>query len=508
MQKQAPTLGRILVMAGFALSCFGLLLYLWVAFGGGIPLKPKGYRIHVDFAEATQLAQQADVRISGVPVGKVVKIELGPGDTTNATLQLDPRYAPLPRDARAILRQKTLLGETYVELTPGDKSQGYLPEGGTLPEEQVAPTVELDEILRALDPLTVRSFQVWMQSLAQGINGRGQELNDAFGDLGPFATDTNDLLAVLDRQGQSVQQVLRETGVVFGALSQSQSDLTNLIRNSNTVFGTIANRNQQLEDTFRAFPTFERESSTTLLALNQFARNTNPLITQLRPFARELSPTLQAAQRFAPPFQQFFVHLGPLITASQAGLPAFDRFITDIRPALGQLDPFTRSLNPFLGFIAQYLPELNGFVGNIVAATQATQSEGSDPTNARLVHYLRTVSPFSPEGLSIYPKRLATNRSNPYRVRGGLNALPTGLASFETRQCASGPRPVPNLPPDLPSIVGNLTPQAGQLILQLAFNNDPANVPAPPCRAQGPIPGFGTDYPHVLAEPPGANASP
>ena len=44
MQKQAPTLGRILVMAIFTLSCFGLLLYLWSAFGGPVPLKPHGYR--------------------------------------------------------------------------------------------------------------------------------------------------------------------------------------------------------------------------------------------------------------------------------------------------------------------------------------------------------------------------------------------------------------------------------------------------------------------------------
>ena len=173
MQKQAPTLGRILVMAGFALSCFGLLLYLWVAFGGGFPLKPKGYRFHVRFGEATQLAQQADVRISGVPVGKVVKLALGPGQTTDATIQLDERYAPIPRDARAILRSKTLLGETFVELTPGHKSDGMLPEDGTLPDAQVSKTVELDEIFRSLDPRTRRSFQVWMQSLAQGIDGRG-----------------------------------------------------------------------------------------------------------------------------------------------------------------------------------------------------------------------------------------------------------------------------------------------------------------------------------------------
>ena len=48
-------------------SCFGLLLFLWLAFGGPIPLKPKGYRFQTSFAEATQLAKEADVRISGVP---------------------------------------------------------------------------------------------------------------------------------------------------------------------------------------------------------------------------------------------------------------------------------------------------------------------------------------------------------------------------------------------------------------------------------------------------------
>ena len=67
MVKSAPSFGRIAVMVVFALSCFGLLLFLWLAFGGPIPLKPKGYRFDVSFSEATQLAVEADVRISGVP---------------------------------------------------------------------------------------------------------------------------------------------------------------------------------------------------------------------------------------------------------------------------------------------------------------------------------------------------------------------------------------------------------------------------------------------------------
>src|SRR3954470_4215064 len=128
MQKQAPSIGRILVAIGFALSCFGLILFLWIAFGGPIPLKPKSYEITAYFPEATQLATEADVRVGGVSVGKVKSIELAPEDkrvngqdTTEATIQIDPEFAPINSDARAILRQKTLLGETYVELTAGTK---------------------------------------------------------------------------------------------------------------------------------------------------------------------------------------------------------------------------------------------------------------------------------------------------------------------------------------------------------------------------------------------------
>ena len=142
MQKQAPTLGRLLVMVGFALSCFGLLLFLWLAFGGPTPLQPKGYRFTTSFGEATQLAKEADVRISGVPVGKVKSIVTEPDGRSKATIQLDEKYAPLPSDTKAILRQKTLLGETYVELTPGTKTAKSLPENGVLPASQVSPTVE------------------------------------------------------------------------------------------------------------------------------------------------------------------------------------------------------------------------------------------------------------------------------------------------------------------------------------------------------------------------------
>ena len=64
------------------------------------------------------LAPESDVRIGGVSVGKVQKLSLPPeGNVTEVEIEIDPKYAPIPSDTRAILRQKTLLGETFIELT-------------------------------------------------------------------------------------------------------------------------------------------------------------------------------------------------------------------------------------------------------------------------------------------------------------------------------------------------------------------------------------------------------
>src|SRR5688572_2265575 len=178
MQKQAPSVARILTMVLFALSCFGLLLFLWLSFGGPIPLKPEAYRFKVAFPEATQLGLEADVRVSGVRVGKVRAKELAPGgNRTLATIEMESKYAPVRATSKAILRQKTLLGETYIELTPGTPGSEPVPEGGTLRNSQIAPSVELDEIFTAFDPTTRQAFRMWQQSLAEGYTGRGQDLS-------------------------------------------------------------------------------------------------------------------------------------------------------------------------------------------------------------------------------------------------------------------------------------------------------------------------------------------
>src|SRR3954465_15128932 len=498
MQKQAPTIGRLLVMVGFALSCFGLLLFLWLAFGGPIPLAPKGYRFETSFGEATQLAKEADVRISGVSVGKVKTIETEPDGRSNVTIELENRYAPLPKDSQAVLRQKTLLGETYVELTPGHKSRGTIAENGTLPASQVSPTVELDEIFRAFDRRTRDAFQTWMQSQAASFRGRGRDINDAIGNLAPFAVDTDVLLRILDQQRNEVRGVVRDTGTVFNALTARDSELASLITNSNRVFSTTAERNEDLKALFRVLPTFQHESTLTVNRLTRFARNTNPLINDLHPAARELSPTLVQLSLLAPDAKALFTDLGPLITASEKGLPALEDFLDQFRPFLGEFDTPLRQLNPILKYIGAYRSELRAFFTNVPAATQATDR----PVNAKgPVHYLRTLNPVNPENLAQYPHRLGSNRNNAYELPGGyLDLASNRRKTYETRSCGNG---TPSIQPD-PADPANGLPNG---ILKFPFPTTTAPVPAPPCIQQGPNSSGGAkagQFPHLSADPNGS----
>jgi phospholipid/cholesterol/gamma-HCH transport system substrate-binding protein len=507
MQKQAPTLGRLFVMVAFALSCFGLLLFLWLAFGGSIPLSPRGWQFEAQFSEATNLAKQADVRISGVSVGKVTDIQLAKDGRSSVTMQLKRQYAPLPTDARAILRQKTLLGETYVELTPGSPSGPKLKEGGHLAVGNVSPTVELDEIFRAFDAKTRRSFQVWLESLAVGVHGQGQAINDAFGTLSPLATDANQLVSILLSQQSAVQKLVANTGEVFTALSERDGQLSSLISNANQVFQTTANRNTELQQTFVVLPTFEKESQLTLQALTAFAQNANPLVTQLRPAARQLSPLLIDTAKLAPSLKTFFVQLNPLITSSRTGLPALRDFLRELPPLLGQLAPFVAQINPILSGLGFYKAELNAFFANSVAGTNASEP---NPNGKGLLHYLRTTNPVNPENLAVQSKRLATNRPNPYQYPGAFSKLRSGLPVYENRQCNGSNF----LQPLLPTAVGSIiTPALNQLINQFVFGSvaTGSQVAAPPCNLQGGFPGQGqvpagqpanTHYPHVWTGAP------
>jgi ABC-type transporter Mla subunit MlaD len=459
------------VAVGFTLSCFALLLFLWVTFGGPVPFKPQSYRFTADFPEAITLQKEADVRIGGVSVGKVKQLSLAPEgechenpavcNTTRATIEIEPQYAPISSDAEAILRQKTLLGETYVELTTGsqvrpgetsgdvhaqsstidvgqlsgDDAPHPIEEGGHLEQSQVQNQTQIDEIFQGFDKPTREAFQSWMQNAGIAINGRGLDLSDAFGNLGPFASDASDVLGTLRAQEQALRGLVRDTGSVFGALTEHDQALAGAIVGANRTFGALASQSKALSDTFKIFPTFENESRLTLDRLKGFAEDARPVFHDLRPVARDLSPTLRDVRKLAPKARTLFQNFDPLIKASATGLPSLSSFLRELRPVMDGLDPFLANFNPLVRWLDYQAPVLTDFLSNPSSST-ADFLPFTAGQSAPL-HLSRQMTIFTSESLSIHQERLNTNRGNGYLQPFAIGSfLPTTQAEiFPSHDC-------------------------------------------------------------------------
>ncbi len=516
MSKRAPSTTQLLVITAFALACFGILLFLWVTFGGPTPFKAKSYQVKVPFTEASQLAEQSDVRISGVDVGKVESIELGPeGKEAVALLNIDDKYAPLPASTRAMLRTKTLLGETYVELSPGSNEEPALKDGGELPSAQVTESVQLDEIFQAFDPKTRRAFQSWMQEAAVAIEGQGQNLSYAIGNFEPTFKELEGLFRVLNSQKLATQQLFSNGAKTLEALRGRNGELADLITASNELFKTTASRNQDIEALFRAFPTFQDESRLTVERLRGFAVNADPLSRQLIPVAEELSPTLIAFGKLAPEAKKLFEALPPVEKLAPTGFSALRTFFRDdLPPLLRASEPFVRNLNPLVTGLDLYKREVAATAGNLAATFHAHLIEKNKA--GENINYLRVIGPINAETLSTYATRLANNRNSPYSPPGWAELLKNGsLPGYDTRQCTAGslvtlnpntaesqaflervPKTKTKYNPETQKEEStDLTPEELHLeaeellthIKQYAFGGQSgtAGAPTPPCNAQG-----------------------
>jgi hypothetical protein len=194
---------------------------------------------------------------------------------------------------------------------------------------------------------------------------------------------------------------------------------------------TLARRDEEIEGTFEALPTFAKEGSAAMSRLAAFSKRADPVITKLRPVARALGPTLEEVDALAPDFDALMRDVAPLVSASKRGLPAGRRFFDEFRGILGAFPPVLTNLNPFLGYLGAHKDDFMAFMVNATAATQASSvPSGKD----HAVHYLRAMVPLGPGSLSHYPERQGWSRANPYALTE-LSSK-TGFKVYDNRRCS------------------------------------------------------------------------
>jgi virulence factor Mce-like protein len=434
MVTQAPRRIAVLTIVAFIAVCVGLIIYVWTQFGGSLPLHPSGYRFSVSFAQASQLTPNADVRMAGVNVGKVLSVRRQ-GLHALATIRLDPAYAPLASDAHAILRLKTLLGETFVALSPGSGHAPKLPDGGHLADANVRDTQQLDTVLGSFDAPTQHNLQRLLRGLSGALDGRGSDLNDALGNADPALSTLADITTIVDRQRQPFGRLVRDTGTVLQTIGDRRADLDRLVGSGNQVLAATATRNRELTATVRALPPFLGQLQATLHAVDRTAGYAGPSLRALRPVAPLVRPALAELITLSPQIQGLMHDIGPVIGASKSGLPAVTQIVKATGPFVDQVLATARQVTPQIDLTKMYATPLAASFANIAAAYEATVPLG-DGTR---VHYLRNIiASTSQTPLATQEHRLGNSRHNPYPAPDVLNGVGHGgIAASDCRNTSN-----------------------------------------------------------------------
>ncbi|HEY9286878.1 MAG TPA: MlaD family protein [Candidatus Dormibacteraeota bacterium] len=231
-----------------AYAVISLLAAGFLALQMGGNFLPGGYRVNAIFKTGADLVPGDDVTMAGLRVGKVESLTPS-SDSTQVTILLQHDFAPVYQDARAVIRQKNLLGETYIEMNRGNAQQGNIPDGGTIDENHTLTPVEIDQVLNALDPQVRDQLDIVINSLGQATAGRGADMNASASDLSSIAVDLQTLAHTLANNSDHLDALIADLAKVMQTLAAWHAEFRALLTDWDNVMATLASREQNLQGT-------------------------------------------------------------------------------------------------------------------------------------------------------------------------------------------------------------------------------------------------------------------
>ena len=225
------------------------------------------------FPRAISVYEGSDVRVLGVPVGTVTKVEPTGTDVT-VTMTYDDTVK-LPGDAKAVIIAPSLVGDRYVQLTPAYSGKGQvLSDGAELGVDDTSEPLELDEIYDSLDRLNV------------ALGPRGANKSGALSDLLSVTADN------FGGQGTTFRQTIKDFSRLSATLAGNKEELFGSVRSLEGFIKTLADNDQ----TVRQFNQSLADVSTMLAGERQelvaATQNLSTALTSVKEFVDENKDSL------------------------------------------------------------------------------------------------------------------------------------------------------------------------------------------------------------------------
>jgi ABC-type transporter Mla subunit MlaD len=299
----------VLVLAG---------IITYAGFAKHVPFT-HGFRVKAVFVNSNNIRPNSPVRIAGVNIGKVKKIEAykgGDGNMSLVTMEIDKAGLPIHKDATMKVRPRIFLeGNEFVDLQPGTPSAPTIDDGDTIPSTQTAAPVQFDQVLTALQSDTREDLKRLLEGYGTALTYQptaaddvGQDpavkgetaarsLNDSI-TYAPGALKNASIVnnAFLGLQRHDLSGLVAGTAKVTKALGSNPEALKGFVTNFNTTLAALADEQSNLKATIGQLgPTLEHTDSA-LVSLNASFPNTRAFAKEILPGVKETPATIDAAE--------------------------------------------------------------------------------------------------------------------------------------------------------------------------------------------------------------------
>ena len=334
-----------------AIGIVVLAMLIYLGFSKDIPFVNPPYELKAVVADAQNMSKRSPVRIAGVEVGQVTKVEEYSDDAelTVVTMEIKDAGLPIREDAELKIRPRIFLeGNFFVELDPGSASEPEFDSGDTIPAAQTSGTVQLDEVLTSLQSDTRADLQRLVQGYGDALNGEPLPGEDA--DQEPM-TRGETAAESLNDSLDTAADALRGLAIVNDAtLGTELHDLSDLVAGQARVSEALAAKEEQLKDfvtnfnrTVAAFAAEEENLQRTIHLLPEVLEQANPALDNLnaafpptRAFAREILPGVRETPATIEASFPWIEQVRALVSPAE-----LQGLVNDLRPAIDDLARLT-----------------------------------------------------------------------------------------------------------------------------------------------------------------------
>jgi virulence factor Mce-like protein len=339
-----PVLLGTLIVLAFVVGTF-------IAYSAdkGLPFVPT-YDVKVDVPNAAKLVAGDEVRIGGARVGIVKKIDAEPGTPPYAQLSLAlNKNERLPVNTVVQVRPKSILGEKYLSVTPGN-SPRKLEAGSVLPLSQARGTVEIDDAFKTFDAPTRRGIQGVIGGLGDALAGRGADLNTALGAVAGVLPPLQHLAAILLSPHTDLPGFISGLDQFSTALAPAAPQLGDLVVQGDTTLAALERADSALGQTIDALPGVESAAAPVLADAASIARALQPAARLLPTASHRLGAALAAgphalrlATTLAPPLSDLVDAINAVVPPQTATL---GNSLTELSATVGSLSQGLAVTNP------------------------------------------------------------------------------------------------------------------------------------------------------------------